>query len=101
MGLMSPLSDAYDAFSSSCFSFSSLRQESDPSIRVNLANSALSDIPKFITLGHLTVKTADIRNLDFVTANRAKNLKRLLRGTERDDGLDKTHDFETMSQTTD
>ena len=51
-------------------------------------------------LGHSTVETADIRNLYFVTATRAKNCNGLRRGTERDDSLGYTHDFETMSETT-
>ena len=80
--------------------FPELVREPDPSVRANLANSVLSESPKFITLEHPTIETADIRNLDFITANRAKNCNGLLRGTERDDRLGYTHDFETMSQTT-
>ena len=80
--------------------FSELEKGPDPSVRVNLTNSVLSEIPRFITLGHPTVETVDIRNLDFVTATRAKNLNGLWRGTERGDRLGKTHDFENMSETT-
>ena len=80
--------------------FPELGKEPDPSVRVNLLNPVLVKSPKFITLGHPTVETADIRNLDFVTATRAKNCNRLQRGTERDDGLGYTHDFETMSEMT-
>ena len=80
--------------------FPELGKEPDPSIRVKLANSVPCDIPNFITLEHPTVETADIRNLDFVTATRAKNCNGLRRGTERDNRLGYMHDFETMSETT-
>ena len=46
----------------------------DPSKRVNLANSVLSERPKFISLGHPTIETADIRNINFSTSTKAKNL---------------------------
>ena len=75
-------------------------KEPDSSVRVNLAKSVLSESPKFITHGQPTVKTADIRNLDFVTATRAKKLNGLRRGTERDDRLCYTHNFECISVTT-
>ena len=80
--------------------FPELRKEPDPSVQVNLVNPVLSEIPKFITLGHPTVETADIQNLDFVTPNRANNCNGLRRGTERDDILGYMHDFETMNETT-
>ena len=80
--------------------FPELRKKPDPSIQVNLANSILCESPKFKTLGHLTVETEDIRNLDFVTATRAKNYNWLRRGMERDDRLGYTHYFEIMSETT-
>ena len=80
--------------------FPELGKEPDPSVRVNLPNPVISESPKFITLGHPTVETADIRNLGFVTATRAKNCNGLRRGTERDDKLGYTHDFKTMSETT-
>ena len=76
-----------------------LGKEPDPSVQVNLANSVLRKIPKFIKLGHPTVEIADIRNLDYVSATRAKNCNGLQRGMERDDRLGYTHDFETMSKT--
>ena len=79
--------------------FPEIGKEPDPSIQVNLANSVLRESPKFITLGHPTIETADIQNLDFVTATREKNCNGLRRGTERDDSLGYTHDFETMSET--
>ena len=80
--------------------FPELGKEPDPSLQVNLTNSVLSESPKFITLGHPTVETADIRNLDFVTAIKVKNCNRLRGGTERNDRLGYTHDFETMSEMT-
>ena len=54
--------------------FPELGKEFDSGIRVNLANYVLSESPKFISLGHLTAETVDIRNIDFATSNRAKNL---------------------------
>ena len=80
--------------------FPELVKEPDPSVRVNLKNSVLSKSPKFITLGHPTIKKADTRNLNFFTATRAKNLNGLRRGKESDDRLGKTHYFENMSETT-
>ena len=73
--------------------FLGLRKEPDSSIWVNLANSVLIENPKFINLGHPTVNTADIRNINFATSTRANNLKGLRRRTERDDRLGYTHDF--------
>ena len=67
---------------------------------MNLANSVLSESPNFISLGHPTIKTVDIGNIDLATSTRAKSLIRLRRDTERDDRLVYTHDFETMSETT-
>ena len=76
-------------------------KESNFSVWVNFANFVLSEILKFISLGHLTAETADIRNIDFATSTRAKSLNGLHRDTERDGRLEYTHDFETMSETTD
>ena len=80
--------------------FPEIRKKPDPSVRVNLANSVLRESPKFITLRHPIVETADIQNLNFITATRAKNCNGLRRGAERDDRLGYTHDFETMIETT-
>ena len=80
--------------------FPELGKEPDPSVQVNLTNSVLSNIPKFITLGHPNIETADIRNIDFATSTRANNLNGLRRGTEGNDRLGKTHDFENMNKTT-
>ena len=80
--------------------FPELRKEPDYSIRVNLANSVLSKNPKFIGTGHPTVETTYIRTINFTTYTRAKNLNRLQRGKETDDGMGYTHDFVTMSKTT-
>ena len=71
----------------------------DYSGQMNLANSILGESPKFISLRHPTVETADIWNIDFATSTRAKSLNGLRRDTERDDRLGYTHDFETMSET--
>ena len=80
--------------------FPEIGKEFNSSVRVNLANSVLSKSPKFISLRHLTVETADIRNINFTTSTRVKNLSRLRRDTERYDRLGYTHDFETMIETT-
>ena len=80
--------------------FPELLKEPDSSVRVNLMNSVLSESPKSIRLGHPTVNIADIRNIDFVTSTRAKNLNGLRRGTEMRDRMGKRRDFETMSETT-
>ena len=68
---------------------------------MNLANSVLSESQKFISLGHPTAETTDIRNNDFATTTRVKSLNRLRRDTERDYRLGYTHDFETTSETID
>ena len=67
---------------------------------MNLENSVLCEIPKFITLGHTTIETVDKRNLDYISATRSKNCNGLRRGMKIDDRLRYTHDFETMSETT-
>ena len=79
--------------------FPEIRKEFNSSVQVNLINSVLSESPKFISLGHPTVETAGIPNIDFATSTRAKNCNGSRRGTERDDSLGYTHDFETMSET--
>ena len=77
-----------------------MKQKTPCRSSVNLANPVLRKIPKFITLGHPTVAIADIRNLDFITTTIAMNCNGLRRGTERDDRLGYTHDFDTISKTT-
>ena len=71
--------------------FPKIRKELNSSARVNLANSVLHESPKFIRLGHPTVETSDIRNIDFATSIKAKNLKGLQRGTGRYDRLGYRH----------
>ena len=66
---------------------------------MNLVNSVPCEIPKFKSLGHPTIETADIWNLDDISATGAKNCNRLQVYTERYDRLWYTHDFETMSKT--
>ena len=72
----------------------------DPSKRVNLANSDISESPKFKILGLPSVAATDIRNIDFAPSTRAK----ILSGTRRDNlspfRLGYMHDFETMSKNT-
>ena len=72
----------------------------DPSKRVNLANSVLSESPKFNSLGLPAVDATDIRNIDFAPSTR----KNILSGNLKDDfspsRLGYTHGFETMSETT-
>ena len=80
--------------------FLELGQKFDSSIRVNLANSVLSESPNFKRLGNTPIETADIKNLKCISATRPKNCNRLRRSADRDDRLGYTHDFETMSKTT-
>ena len=44
--------------------FPELGTKLDPRVRVNLANSVLSKIPKFKNLGHPPIETVGIRNID-------------------------------------
>ena len=80
--------------------FLEIEKDFNSSVRVKIANSVLSESPKFKRLGHPTVETAGKQNINFPTSTRAKELKGLRRGTERDDRLGYTHDFETMSEMT-
>ena len=72
----------------------------DPSILVNLANSVLSESPKFKILGLPTFDETYIRNLNFTPSTRSKSLNRTRRDNFRDARLGYTHDFEIMSETT-
>ena len=72
---------------------SEIVKEFESSGQVNLTNSVLSDIPKFKSLGHPTVETADVRNTDFATSPRAKRLNGMRRYYERDGRLGYTHEF--------
>ena len=56
----------------------------DPSIRVNLANSVLSESPKFKNIGIPTFDATDIRNLDLAPSTKAKTLNRTWRDNFRD-----------------
>ena len=80
---------------------SEIIKEFDSSGWMNLTNSVLSEIPKFKSLGHLTVKTADIRIINFATSTRAKSLNGIQRDNKRGGRLGYTHDVETLSETTD
>ena len=46
----------------------------DPSIRMNLANSVLSKIPKFKNLGLLNFDATGKQNIDFTSSTEAKSL---------------------------
>ena len=80
--------------------FLELSSELDHSIRVNLVNSVVRKIPKFKRLGHPPIETADIRNVDYISATRPNNCNGLRRRTDRDDRLGYKHNSETMSKTT-
>ena len=67
---------------------------------MDLTNPVLGESPNFVTLGHPTVESADIQNINFATSTRAKSLNGSRRDAERDDRLGYTHGFETMSKTT-
>ena len=65
---------------------------------MNIENSILSEIPKFIILRHPNVKIADIHNITFNTLTREKSLYGLRRDNFRDARLGYTQYFETMSE---
>ena len=67
---------------------------------MNLANSVLSESPKYKSLGLLTFDATDIHNLDFAPSTRVKSLNGMWRDNFRDARLGYTHDFERMSETT-
>ena len=55
----------------------------DPIIQVNLANSVLSESPKFKNLGILTLDITGTHNIDFAPSNRAKSLNGMRRDNFR------------------
>ena len=63
---------------------------------MNLANSVLSKIPKFITSGS---DATSIHDINFAPSTRAKSLNGTRRDNFRDARLGYTHDFERMSKT--
>ena len=65
--------------------FPELGSKFDSSVRVRPANSVLSEIPNIKFLGHLPIETADIRNLECISATRPKNCNGLWRSADRDD----------------
>ena len=71
--------------------FPELGSELDPSVRVNLANSVVRESPKFKRLGHPPIETADIRNLDYISATRPNKCNGLWRSTDRYDSLGYTN----------
>ena len=80
--------------------FPKLGTELEPSLLVNIANSAVHMNPKFKSLRHPPIDTEDIWNLEHISATRPKSCNGLRRSVDRDDRLGYTHDFETMSKTT-
>ena len=71
------LESSYIEEESSKSIFLELGTKTDPSVRVNLAKSVVRDSPKFKSLGYPNFDTADIRNLDYISATRPKNCNRL------------------------
>ena len=55
---------------------------------LSVMNSVIHKSPKYKRLGHLPMETADIRNLNYISATRPKNCNGLRRSTDRDDRLD-------------
>ena len=72
----------------------------DPIKRVNLANSVLSESPKFKSLGLPDVVATDIHNIDFVSSSRVNSLSGTQKNNVTPFRMGCTHDFETMSETT-
>ena len=72
----------------------------DPSKRLNLASSVLSEIPKFINFGLPSFNATDKPNIAFAPSTRAKSLN----GTERENlnryWIASSHGFERVSETT-
>ena len=79
---------------------SEIVKEFDSSGQMNLANSVLSESPNLKSLGHPTIKTADIRNINFATSTKAKSLNWMRKDNKRDGNMGYTHDFETTSEMT-
>ena len=72
----------------------------DPSKRVNLANSVISELPKFINLRLLSFDATGKPNISFVPSTRAKSLNGTGRGKFKLDWLASRLDFERVSKTT-
>ena len=71
-----------------------------PSKRVNLANSVLSEIPKFINIGLLSFDATGKLNIAFSPSNIDKSLNGTRREHIKVDWLVSRHDFERVSETT-
>ena len=69
----------------------------DPSKRVNLANSIISESPKFINIGLLYFDATGKVNIDFAPSTRAKSLNGTWRESFKADWLASRHDFERVS----
>ena len=71
-----------------------------PSIRVNLANYIISEIPKFINIGLLTFHTTGKPNIAFTPSTRAKSLNGTRRENFKSDRLASGIGSEGVSKTT-
>ena len=72
----------------------------DPSIRVDFANSVLSESPKFKNLSSMLWMQRIYATLDFAPSTREKNLSRMQKDNFSPSSLGYTHYFETMSKKT-
>ena len=77
--------------------FPELGTKLESSVRVNLAKSVVRKIQKFKRLGHPPIETADIRNLDYISATRSMKCNGLRKSMDRDDRLGYTHDLKNTS----
>ena len=76
--------------------FPELGTKLDSNLRVNLANFVVCKSPKFKQLRHPPMETADLRNLDYISATRTKNCNRLRRSTHRGDSMGYPHDSKKL-----
>ena len=69
----------------------------DPSKRVCLANSVLSESLKFKNLGLPAINATDIRNVDFFSSTRSNSLSGMRKDNVSPSRMGYMHDFETMN----
>ena len=72
----------------------------DPSKRLNLASSVLSEIPKFINFGLPSFNATDKPNIAFAPSTRAKSLNGTKREKLNGNWLASSHVFERVSEMT-
>ena len=72
----------------------------DPSIQINLANSIISESPKFINLGLLNFDAIGKLNINFTPSTRSKSLNGTQRDNFKSDWLASAHGFERVRKTT-